>query len=160
MVEAPTAAAIIARLGLKPHPEGGHYRETFRDNHVDANGRSFSTAIYFLLTPETFSGMHRLPGDEGFHFYMGDPVEMLQLKPDGTGDVVVLGTDLGSGMRPQIIVPGGIWQGSRLRTGGKFALFGTTMSPGYEDQDYETGSREKLTAEFPAFSEMIAALTR
>ena len=84
--------------------------------------RSIATAIYFLLTPETFSGMHRLPGDEGFQFYMGDPVETLQLKPDGTGDVVLLGTDLATGMRPQIIVAGGIWQGSRLRAGGKFAL--------------------------------------
>jgi len=165
-----TADEIRKLLKLEPHPkEGGYFVQTYKSGHalppeVLAPGypseRSIGTAIYYLLAPETFSAMHRLPGDEGFHFYMGDTVEMLQLKPDGTGEVVLLGTDIASGMRPQIIVPGEVWQGSRLRAGGKFALMGNTMSPGYEDQDYETGSREELIAQYPEFSTMIAALTR
>src|SRR6202451_2740183 len=98
--------------------------------------------------------MHRLPGDEGFHFYTGDTVEMLQLKADKTGEVILLRTDFASGMRPQIIVPGGVWQGSRLRAGGKFALLGNTMAPGFEYEDYEAGTRQELSALFPKYSVM------
>ncbi len=105
-----TAEQIKRRLNLKPHPEeGGYYRETYRsDEHIPANvlpdrykgERSFATAIYYLLTPDTFSAMHRLPTDEIFHFYMGDPVEMLQLIPDGSGRVITLGSDIVKGMHP------------------------------------------------------------
>ena len=122
--------------------------------------RAAGTAIYYLLTPDTFSALHRLPGDEIFHFYLGDPVEMLQLKPDGSGEVVVLGHDIAAGMRPQHVVPGGVWQGSRLRAGGSYALLGTTMSPGFDYNDYESGTRESLTQLYPQHSAMIASLTR
>ena len=113
-----------------------------------------------MLSPDTFSAMHRLPGDEMFHFYLGDPVEMLQLKPDGTGEIILLGQDLASGMRLQHVVPGGVWQGSRLVAGGAYALLGTTMSPGFEYEDYETGSRDVLSQQFPGLAAKIAALTR
>jgi uncharacterized protein len=87
-----TAHDIITTLGLAPLPsEGGYYAETYRS--------AFGTAIYYLLTADSFSAMHRLPGDEIFHFYLGDPVEMLQLRPDGTGEVLILGPDLLRGMR-------------------------------------------------------------
>ncbi|HEX2987415.1 MAG TPA: cupin domain-containing protein, partial [Chloroflexota bacterium] len=144
---------IIAALNLQPHPkEGGYFVESFRSEgrllaEVLPEGfstpRALSTAIYYLLTPATYSEMHRLPGDEIFHFYMGDPVEMLQLWPDGTGKVVELGTDLESGQRPQVVVPGEVWQGSRLKQGGSYALLGTTMSPGFDYEDYESGQRTK-----------------
>ena len=147
-----TAADIIKMLNLTPHPnEGGYFRETYRS--------ALSTAIYYLLTTETFSAMHRLPGDEIFHFYLGDPVEMLQLHPDGSGTAHILGTDLGKGMHPQVLVPGGVWQGSRLMPGKTFALLGTTMAPGFRFEDYETGNRGALTKAFPEFSELIALLT-
>lgn len=154
-----TAESVIRLLGLQPHPkEGGHFRETYRS--VDRTGtRSLSTAIYYLLTPETFSEMHVLPGDEVFHFYLGDPVEMLHLHPDGSGQTVLLGTDLEAGMRPQVVVPGGVWQGSRLLPGGKFALLGTTMAPGFDYADYVSGQRSQLLKRWPQFATLITTLT-
>jgi predicted cupin superfamily sugar epimerase len=113
--------------------------------------RDASTAIYYLLTPDTFSAMHRLPGDELFHFYLGDPVEMLQLRPDGVVQHVVIGNDLAAGMQPQVIVAGGVWQGCRLRDGGRVALMGTTMSP---------GSRDSLIASYPDARDAILQLAR
>jgi uncharacterized protein len=165
-----TATEVIKALGLQPHPvEGGYFVETYRASHkipADAlppgydGARTQGTAIYYLLTPDTFSAMHRLPGDEMFHFYLGDAVEMLQLKADGTGERMLLGADIKSGMRLQVVVPGGVWQGSRLVAGGKFALLGATMSPGFEYEDYTTGLRDPLTQKYPAFREMICGLTR
>jgi predicted cupin superfamily sugar epimerase len=154
------------RLQLVPHPaEGGWFAETYRSAETlePAGGkgrRAHATAIYYLLTPETFSAMHRLAADEIFHFYLGDPVEMLELDPEGGGRVLRLGTDLASGMRPQIVVPRGVWQGSRLVPGGRLALLGTTVSPGFEFDDYEPGERDALAGRFPEFRDLILALTR
>lgn len=157
------AEDVIETLGLVPHPEeGGFYRETYRSKSAFSPGapftgeRSVGTAIYFLLTPSTFSEMHRLPGDEVFHFYLGDPVDMLLLHPDGRGQTLTLTSDLSSG-RPQILVPGGVWQGSRLRSGGAFALLGTTMGPGFEFSDYESGTPALLES-YPEYAEAIASL--
>ncbi len=104
--------------------------------------------------------MHRLRGDEIFHFYLGDPVELLQIAADGRGEVFILGQDIVAGMRLQHVVPGGTWQGSRLRAGGKYALLGTTVAPGFDFQDFEIGNREELAAEFAQFGEIIRQLTR
>ncbi|NOS67563.1 MAG: cupin domain-containing protein [Candidatus Peribacteraceae bacterium] len=146
------AKDVIALLSLQPHPkEGGFFRETYRS--------PLSTAIYYLLTPETFSAMHKLPGDEIFHFYLGDAVEMLQLFPDGTGKFITIGSDIDDRAQPQVVVPGGTWQGSRLLPGGTFALLGTTMSPAFEYPEYEAGSRETLTKAFPKFEKHIQLLT-
>jgi uncharacterized protein len=164
-----TAEQIREVLKMQPHPiEGGYFAETYRSAATvprsELGGypgdRSMSTAIYYLLTPDTFSAMHRVRGDEMFHFYLGDPVEMLQLKPDGSGELSLLGQDIASGMRLQHNVPGGVWQGSRLKKGGKYALLGTTMAPGFEYEDYETGKRAELMARFPQYAELITALTR
>jgi uncharacterized protein len=164
-----TAEKIRELLQMRPHPiEGGYFAETYRGAPVvpqsllpDYPGdRAISTAIYYLLTPDTFSAMHRVRGDEMFHFYLGDPVEMLQLKPDDSGEVILLGQDIAEGMRLQHTVPARVWQGSRLRAGGKYALLGTTMAPGFEYEDYETGKRQELIAQYPQYSAMVAALTR
>jgi predicted cupin superfamily sugar epimerase len=164
-----TAEEIITLLKLRPHPkEGGFFSETYRAGETIPPGvlpsryvgpRAFGTGIYYLLTPAVFSAMHRLQSDEIFHFYLGDPVEMLQLSPDGTGKTVVLGSNLLAGMQPQVIVPRGIWQGSRLVAGGKFALLGCTVAPGFEFVDYEHGRRNDLIGSHPQFREKIAALT-
>ena len=164
-----TAEEIIAWLKLKPHPkEGGFFSETWRAGEtIPANvlpsrysgPRAFGTCIYYLLTPATFSAMHRLQSDEIFHFYLGDPVEILQLWPDGTGKTVMLGPDLRAGMQPQVIVPRGIWQGSRLIAGGSFALLGCTVAPGFDYADYEHGQRSDLIRSHPQFREKIVALT-
>lgn len=162
-----TASEIIARLQLQPHPvEGGFFRETYRSTTtIPASvlpaypaARSTSTAIYYLLTPTTVSAMHCLPGDEVFHFYMGDPVEMLQLWPDGSHRVLNLGTDLAAGQVPQLVVPGGVWQGSRLRAGGSFALLGATMAPGFDYADYADGHGTDLAARYPAVAALITEL--
>lgn len=164
-----SAQQIIELLGLQPLPgEGGYFRETYRsDFMIPSNvlpncyggNRKACTAIFYLLTPDTFSAMHRLPGDEIFHFYFGDPVEMLQLHADGTGRVIRIGTDILTGMLPQVIVPAGSWQGSRLLPGGHFALMGTTMAPGFEFVDYSGGLRADLVKEYPQYQELICALT-
>jgi predicted cupin superfamily sugar epimerase len=164
-----TAEQIRELLQMRPHPiEGGYFAETYRGSPVIPQNllpgypgdRAISTAIYYLLTPDTFSAMHRVHGDEMFHFYLGDAVEMLQLKADGSGEEIVLGQDIAAGMRLQHTVPGGVWQGSRLRAGGKYALLGTTMAPGFEYEDYETGERQDLIARFAAYSQTIMSLTR
>ena len=165
-----TLEQIKLLFNLKPlQAEGGYFAETYRSHHLipeDAlpkgyeGKRALSTAIYYLLTPDTFSALHRLPTDEIYHFYLGDPVEMLQLFPDGTGKVITLGSDIVKGMQPQVIAMSGIWQGSRLLPGGKCALLGTTMSPGFEPADYEAGTRQSLVHSYPQFRDLIYALTR
>jgi predicted cupin superfamily sugar epimerase len=111
------------------------------------------------MTADSFSALHRLPGDEIWHFYLGDPIEQLQLSPDGSGKIIEIGNNLLAGQVPQIIVPGDVWQGSKLKAGGKFALVGTTMSPGYEFEDYEAGERDELILQYPEFSSIISQLT-
>lgn len=165
-----TADEIKALLGLTPLTvEGGYFAETYRSGDLVSpeqfggryeSRRTVATAIYYLLEPGTFSEMHRVKSDEIFHFYLGDPVEMLQLWPDGSSRVVTLGTDLESGMRPQVVVPRGVWQGCRLRQGGTVALLGCTVSPGFEYADYESGQCEDLAARWPDQKQRIAGLTR
>jgi len=164
-----TAEEIVSLLNLRPHPEeGGYFVETYRSKELIPESvlpdrykgtRPFATAIYYLLTPDTFSAMHRLQTDEIFHFYSGDPVEMLQLWPDGSGRILTLGVDFLKGARPQVNVPKGVWQGARLFSGGRFALLGTTVAPGFECADYEPGQRDSLTNSYPRFRDLILSLT-
>lgn len=155
-----TADDVVRLLGLTPHPiEGGYFRETWRGRDV-VRDRSVGTAIYYLLSGGAVSEMHRLPGDEVFHFYLGDPVRQLHLHPDGTGKEFVLGADLAAGQVPQVVVPGGAWQGAyRLAGPHGFSLLGATMAPGFDYADYATGPRGELTATWPAYAELIARLT-
>src|SRR5262249_4154458 len=159
-------------VGLRPHPmEGGFLRETYRSagsisanilpaGYAGGDSRSFGTAIYYLLTADTFSELHRLPTEEVFHFYLGGPVRMLQLPPGEQPREVFLGTDLAAGQRPQGGVPAGVWQGSRVEPGFDFALLGATMAPGCDYADYEQGRRDDLIASYPEYSEQIRRLTR
>jgi uncharacterized protein len=168
----PNANQIIEALGLRPHPiEGGFFRETYRsagsipapelpDGYRTESGRSFGTAIYYLLTADTFSEMHRLPTEEVFHLYLGGPVRMLQLFADGGGREVIIGADVLAGQRPQVIVPPGVWQGSRLEPGVEFALLGATMAPGFDYADYEQGRRGELMEQYPDYAAIIRELTR
>jgi predicted cupin superfamily sugar epimerase len=170
MMTAMTADDLKKLLKLEPHPcEGGWFAETWRSEETISetalperytSKRAAGTAIYYLLEPHTFSEMHRLASDEIFHFYIGDPVEMLQLWPDGSVQMILLGHDLAAGMQVQTVVPKNVWQGSRLRSGGRFALLGCTVSPGFDYADYQTGKRDALITQFPAAREMICSLTR
>jgi uncharacterized protein len=158
----PDADTIRRLLGLVPlEPEGGAYAETWRSRTtLPGSARAVGTAIYYLLEPGTFSALHRLATDEVFHFYLGDPVEMLMLEPGGGGRVVRLGPDPCAGERPQHVVPAGTWQGTRLAPGGRLALLGTTMAPGFEPGEFELGARAALIEGWPAQRGMIEALTR
>jgi len=164
------ASEIKKLLGLAPHPrEGGRYVQTYKaDERIAAEAfadmrydgpRHTGTAIYYLLERGTFSEMHRLRSDEIFHFYAGDAVEMLQLEEKGSGRMVRIGKRLAEGERPQVVVRRGVWQGSRLAAGGEWALLGCTVSPGFEFEDYEAGSRTELCAQWPEFGEPIRELT-
>jgi predicted cupin superfamily sugar epimerase len=163
-----TAEEIKALLKLEPHPvEGGYFRRTYTSdltiqaprgsNHVT---RAAGSAIYYLLEPGTFSEMHVLASDELFHFYLGDPVEMLQLWPDGRSETIVLGPDLAAGQHVQLLVPAGVWQGTRLIGNGKVALLGCSVVPGFDFADYTSGSYAELSAKWPADAERIKTLTR
>ena len=121
--------------------------------------RAQGTAIYYLLEAGSFSEMHVLASDEIFHFYLGDPVEMLQLYPDGRSAVFTLGPDLAAGQHVQLVVPAGVWQGTRLVDGGKVALLGCTVTPGFDFADYRSGSYAELAAKWPAEAERIRKLT-
>jgi predicted cupin superfamily sugar epimerase len=134
MVDLPTAADIIARLGLKPHPEGGHYRETFRDPRADANGRARSTAIYFLLARGERSHWHRIDAVEIWHYYAGDAL-ILQMADDGGRRSVRLGPDLAAGEVPQAIVPSRAWQAAEST--GDWTLVGCTVAPGFDFATFE-----------------------
>ena len=131
----PTAAEIIARLELRPHPEGGHYRETFRDQTTDANGRSRSTLIYFLLARGERSHWHRIDAVEMWHYYAGAPLT-LKIAQDGEPPrSITLGPDVANGEQPQAIVPAGAWQAAEST--GDWTLVGCTVAPGFEFAKFE-----------------------
>jgi uncharacterized protein len=164
-----TADDIKALLHLEPHPvEGGFYRRTYTSAVSVAllgGVRPYGTAIYYLLEEGTFSEMHVLASDEMFHFYLGDPVEMLQLWPSGEAKVVTLGPDLGAGQHVQLVVPAGVWQGTQLvddgkTGGGKVALLGCTVTPGFDFADYRSGKYDELAAGWPVEAARIKTLTR
>ena len=124
-----TADEIIALLGLEPHPEGGHFKETFRDSE-EFSGRSHSTAIYFLLKAGETSRWHSVDAVETWHWYAGAPLDLGIAPPDGPATRVRLGPDLVSGERPQAIVPKGYWQSAKSL--GTWTLVGCTVAPGFE----------------------------
>ena len=130
----PTAAEIIARLELKPHPEGGHYRETFRDSRRDVNGRSASTAIYFLLARGECSHWHRIDAAEVWHYYAGSALN-LQIADDVGQHGIRLGPALAAGEVPQAIVPAQAWQAAEST--GDWTLVGCTVAPGFEFTKFE-----------------------
>jgi predicted cupin superfamily sugar epimerase len=159
---------LIRHFRLEPLPvEGGYFRQTWvSDNLVSLPGyaapRPAGTAIYYLLTsdPDSFSALHRLASDEIYHFYLGDPVEMLLLDEQGGAQRIVLGPDLLGAQHVQYIVSRSVWQGSRVIPGGRFALLGTTMAPGFDASDFTLGRRDQLIRQFPAQADLICELTR
>ncbi|MCZ6530476.1 MAG: cupin domain-containing protein [Chloroflexi bacterium] len=167
-----SAEEIIEILALEPLPiEGGLYRQSYvASEEIAAEAlpkrygrtKSICTAIYYLLTdrPESFSALHRLPTDEVYHFYLGDPVEMLLLHPEGRGEWIVLGHDLLAGQHVQYVVPAGVWMGSRLMEGGLYSLMGTTMAPGFDHLDYQGGDTVELELLYPDRATLIRQLTR
>jgi uncharacterized protein len=129
-----SAADVIRLLELRPHPEGGHYRETFRDPRQDAEGRSFSTAIYFLLAAGERSHWHRIDAVEIWHWHAGAALALKIAGSDGVA-TVRLGADLAAGERPQAVVPAGAWQAAESL--GAWTLVGCTVAPGFDFRGFE-----------------------
>lgn len=156
MAESP-AANIVQSLNLRPHPEGGFFSETYRHERKTGD-RSLCTAIYYLVTAESPSRMHRVASDEIWHFYGGDELEMLQLGESGA-QAISIGADVAAGQRPQVLVPANVWQGARVKPGGSYALLGATVSPGFDYDDFEIAGSDDLVAKYPQFAALIEALS-
>lgn len=148
---------IIKHFDMLPHPEGGYYKETYRSNlNIDTpkGKRSASTAIYFLITKDSISHFHRLSSDEGWHYYMGDPLIIFEITPKGEYIETILGPDLKSGHKYQYIVPAGHWFGSTSL--GHYSLVGCTVSPGFDFADFEMAKFNTLSKEFPKLRDICA----
>ena len=164
----PEAANWIERLRLQPHPEGGHFRETYRSTEqlelpgapASESCRALATAIYFLLAGADFSALHRLRSDELWHFHAGTAVLLSAIDEAGKLRSFTLGNDVARGETPQIRIRGGWWYGARLEDQESYALVSCTVSPGFEYQDWELGRREELQAAFPQHARLIEELTR
>jgi len=155
---------LIRHFAMRPlEPEGGWFVETWRSQQqIDTprGTRSLGTAILYLLRAGEFSAMHRLASDELWHFYLGDPAELLLLHPDGSSQVITLGPNPSAGHQLQAVVPRGSWQGCRVIEAGRFALMGTTVTPGFDPQDLELARRDDLLQKHPDRNELITSLTR
>lgn len=163
MTEA-SAAELVRKLGLAPHPEGGFYVETFRAAALpfslpERGVRTASTAIYFLLEAGNFSAFHSVRSDEIWHHYLGAPVELHTLDEARGHTVVALGSDLLAGEVPQHVIPAGVIQAARV-TAGDYALCGCTVAPGFDFADFVMPPRAELSRRFPQASAIVEALTR
>jgi predicted cupin superfamily sugar epimerase len=159
---------IVAKLDLKPHPEGGYFKETYRSSGVinsvslDAryNGeRNYSTCIYFLLTSDNFSAFHRIKQDEIWHFYDGSPIRLHMITEAGVHTEHIIGKNISHGELPQFVVPGGCWFASEVLNKNSYSLTGCTVSPGFSFEDFELKFRKELTALFPHLESIIERLT-
>ena len=130
-----TATDVIRLLDLRPHPEGGHFRETFRDTWLVETARAASTAIYFLLARGERSHWHRIDAAEVFHWYAGAPLPLDMAPENGTRQRILLGNDLAAGERPQAVVPAHTWQAAESL--GDWTLVGCTVAPGFEFTKFE-----------------------
>jgi uncharacterized protein len=159
---------LIDRLELLPHPEGGYYRETYRSKGLIPQSalegfegdRNFSTAIYFMLTSESFSALHRIKQDEVWHFYTGSPLHVHVIDAKGNYTKNLVGINISNGEVPQLVVKAGDWFGASVADRNSFSLVGCTVAPGFDFKDFEMGTREQLKALFPQHAEIIQRLTR
>jgi predicted cupin superfamily sugar epimerase len=164
----PSAEEVKAMLGLEPHPTCGFVAETYRSPltipgsalpQAYEGDRPFGSALYFLVTPDAQIVLHRIRSDQLYHHYLGASLEVLLLYPDGTGEVVTVGSDLGAGQRPQLFLPGGTFHTSRLAPDADYALLASTEWPGVEPPDVEHGDAEALMQAYPDLRDEIRAFT-
>ena len=163
----PKAKQYIKQLQLKKHPEGGYFREVYRSGerilptHLPKrykSSRNFSTSIYFLLEGRQFSSFHLLQSDELWHFYDGSSVLLYIINQKGELTVKKLGRDQDSEL--QLTIEKQNWFAAELEDKKSFALFGCTVSPGFEFEDFELGKRDELIKKFPQHSSLIKRLTK
>lgn len=163
------ANAWIDHLGLRVHPEGGYYRETYRTSEwipSDAlpdrfeGQRDVAALIYFLLPADAVSALHRIQQDEVWHFYAGDPLTLHQIAPDGSYTTSTLGHDVETGHDLHVVVPAGTWFGATVRSDDGYSLVGCTTAPAFDFADFELADRAALTDAFPQHGSLIRRLTR
>jgi hypothetical protein len=157
-----TAEEVARLLDLAPlEQEGGHFRRSHEaDLLIPGGARRAYSAIYMLITPEGFSALHKLDADEIWCFHCGDPLESLRLPPGGTGGVVKLGLDLSAGETAQDLVAAGVWQGTRLRPGGRWALVSCIVVPEFRWSGFTLADWRELSVRYPLYSREIMALCR
>ncbi len=160
---------LIAELRLKPHPEGGYFKETYRSEEeipkaeLDGkyNGsRNFSTCIYFVLTSDNFSAFHKINQDEIWHFYDGSPLRLHIISETGAYTNQLIGIDLQKGQLPQFVVKGGSWFAAEVELPNAFSFIGCTVAPGFSFDDFTLGARAELINMFPKNKALIERLTR
>jgi predicted cupin superfamily sugar epimerase len=163
-----SARDLIDRLHLEPHPTCGFVAETYRAaariaaGGLDApfaDGRPIGSALYFLVTPERGVHLHRILNDQLYHRYLGDPLEVLALYPDGSHSVEILGGDVDGGQKLQLFLPGGTFHTARLLGAGSWFLGASTEWPGVEPPDVEVGDPDQLVGDFPAAADLIRQFT-
>lgn len=162
-----TVPDLVELYDMQPHPEGGYFKETYRA--IDSipgsvlpkhsGDRSYSTGIYFLLPEGSVSKFHRIKSDEMWHFYLGGPLTIVQIDPNGKVEEVVLGTNIKSGQKVQHVVPAGYWFGAYPNPGSDFSFVGCTVAPGFDFADFEMGERKQLLTQVPQAKEVIEKLT-
>ena len=153
-----TAEEIRRELGLVPHPTCGFVTEAYVARHRlpeaalpegYVGDRAEALVLYFLVTSDARIRLHRIRSDQMYHHYLGDPLEVLMFPPDGEPRIATVGPDLATGMRPQLLLPGGTWHVSRVAAGGEYALLGTTEWPGFDPVDLDLGDPRELAARHP-----------
>ncbi len=163
-----TANEWIEQLDLKPHPEGGYYREVYRSSELIPaealperfnKSHVFGTSIYFLLHGKQISSLHRLKSDEIWHFYLGSPIRIVMLDENGILMEKLLGRDIATGQSLQVIIPNGWWFGAKVTDEKGYALVGCTVAPGFEFDDFELAKRADLLKLFPQHKEIINEFT-
>jgi len=165
----PQAQEYISKLQLKPHPEGGYYKEIYRAGDLILHdqlpkryksSRNFATSIYFLLEGKQVSNFHRLKSDEQWHFYDGSSVIVYIINEQGILDKIRLGRNINKGESFQIVIKHNSWFAAELSDKTSFALIGCTVAPGFDFDDFELGKRNELTKIFPQFKELIEKLNK
>jgi predicted cupin superfamily sugar epimerase len=158
---------LVTRLELQPHPEGGYFRETYRSPELLTalperfeGPRSSSTTILFLLPHGHASCLHRIKSDEVWHFYLGSPLRVVSLAPDGSRKDYCLGSSLDAGQTFQAVVPAGHWFGAFVDATQGWSLVGCTVAPGFDFADFEIGARDALRKLYPQHDELVRKLTR
>jgi predicted cupin superfamily sugar epimerase len=162
------ARALVRQLRLRPHPEGGFYRETYRAPLLIprralprryGGARAAATSILFLLPRGAVSRLHRIASDEAWHFHLGGPLLIVEIGPGGRPRRTLLGPDPARGHRLQHVVPAGTWFGARPAPGTAFTLVGCAVAPGFDFADFEMGDRAELLRRFSAARGEVLRLT-
>lgn len=154
-----SAKSIITCLQLQPHPEGGYYRETYRDTETitlpDGRVRNLSTAIHYLLVENNKSHFHRIQSDEIWFFHSGKPLSIYQIEPNGIFTIHTLGSDIMNGQKLQVVIPAHSWFAAKIIDDSGYTLVSCTVSPGFDFLDFEVANKNQLLQQYPEHSGII-----